>query len=170
MEKEEYFGFLQTWEQIMWLLFYVSFGISLLIFFFYKIKYVAANEPKKKYDLASESESKAYLRSQYVMAMALFFLANTTYSETVQLSFIWIFIRGFISFCLATLYGYIAFLIFKYYYPKSLNKKLQVLRYTPRINPKTGNRMKLLSEDEEDAYLDEGMQAEENVFSIDYDV
>jgi hypothetical protein len=30
--------------------------------------------------------------------------------------------------------------------------------------------MKLLSEDEEDSYLDEGMQAEENVFSIDYDV
>jgi len=30
--------------------------------------------------------------------------------------------------------------------------------------------MKLLSEEEEDAYLDEGMQAEENVFSVDYDV
>ena len=27
-----------------------------------------------------------------------------------------------------------------------------------------------MSEDEEDVYLDEGMQAEENVFSIDYDV
>ena len=31
-------------------------------------------------------------------------------------------------------------------------------------------RLVLLSEDEEDAYLDEGMQAEENVFSVDYDV
>ena len=30
--------------------------------------------------------------------------------------------------------------------------------------------MKLLSEEEEDAYLDEGMQAEENVFSVDYDI
>ena len=30
--------------------------------------------------------------------------------------------------------------------------------------------MKLLSEEEEDVYLDEGMQAEENVFSVDYDV
>jgi len=30
--------------------------------------------------------------------------------------------------------------------------------------------MKLLSEEEEDAYLDEGMQAEEDVFSVDYDV
>jgi hypothetical protein len=30
--------------------------------------------------------------------------------------------------------------------------------------------MKLLSEEEEDAYLDEGMIAEENLFSMDYDV
>jgi DNA-directed RNA polymerase subunit RPC12/RpoP len=30
--------------------------------------------------------------------------------------------------------------------------------------------MKLLGEKEEDTYLDEGMQAEENVFSVDYDV
>ena len=30
--------------------------------------------------------------------------------------------------------------------------------------------MKLLSEEEEDVHLDEGMQAEENVFSVDYDV
>ena len=40
----------------------------------------------------------------------------------------------------------------------------------PRINPKTGNKMRLLSEEEEDVHLDEGMQAEEDVFSVDYDV
>ena len=34
----------------------------------------------------------------------------------------------------------------------------------------TRPQAELLSEEEEDAYLDEGMQAEENVFSIDYDV
>jgi hypothetical protein len=40
----------------------------------------------------------------------------------------------------------------------------------PRINPKSGNKMRLLSEDEEDVHLDQSMQAEEDVFSIDYDV
>ena len=40
----------------------------------------------------------------------------------------------------------------------------------PRVNPKTGNKMRLLSETEEDVHLDEGMQAEEEVFSVDYDV
>ena len=47
---------------------------------------------------------------------------------------------------------------------------MKKLRYKPRINKKNGNVMKLLSEDEEDVHLDEGMQAEENVFSVDYDV
>jgi DNA-directed RNA polymerase subunit RPC12/RpoP len=60
--------------------------------------------------------------------------------------------------------------LLKFYYPFFIEKRLKVLRYRPRISPKTGKAMKLLSEDEEDAYLDEGMQAEENVFSIDYDV
>jgi uncharacterized ferredoxin-like protein len=40
----------------------------------------------------------------------------------------------------------------------------------PRVNPKTGNKMRLLAEHEEDVHLDAGMKAEEDVFSIDYDV
>ena len=60
--------------------------------------------------------------------------------------------------------------ILKFYYPFYVEKRLKKLRFTPRVSPKTGKAMKLLSEDEEDVYLDEGMQAEENVFSVDYDV
>lgn len=55
-------------------------------------------------------------------------------------------------------------------FPTTLENKMKKWRYKPRINPKTGNVMKLLSEEEEDVHLDEGMQAEENVFSVDYDV
>jgi hypothetical protein len=40
----------------------------------------------------------------------------------------------------------------------------------PRVNPNTGNKMRLLAEHEEDVHLDAGMKAEEDVFSIDYDV
>ncbi|MEL7146442.1 MAG: hypothetical protein AAFO69_08750, partial [Bacteroidota bacterium] len=50
-----------------------------------------------------------------------------------------------------------------------IEKRLKKLRYTPRISP-DGRKMKLLSEEEEDVYLDEGMQAEEDAFSVDYDV
>jgi DNA-directed RNA polymerase subunit RPC12/RpoP len=71
---------------------------------------------------------------------------------------------------LAIILGTIAYYTLKFYYPNYMNKRLKNLRYKPRISPKTGKPMKLLTEEEEDVYLDEGMQAEEDVFSIDYDV
>lgn len=125
---------------------------------------------KEKFDLASEKESKKLLSGHIFMAIALFLFCSTLEYETMKLDPIWFFIRLFVSLCIGVLYGYIAQLIIKFYYPGVLEKKLKRLRYTPRINPENGNKMKLLSEAEEDAYLDEGMQAEENVFSVDYDV
>lgn len=170
LETQAYFDFLDTWANIMWILFFVAVGASILIFFLYKIKYWSTSDLKEKFDLASQSETGMLQTSQYVLALGIFFIINTQKTETVQLSLVWFFIRVFIGLSLGTLHAYIMYLIFKYWYPGPLNKKLQKLRYTPRINPKTGNKMKLLSEDEEDAFLDEGMQAEENVFSVDYDV
>jgi hypothetical protein len=83
---------------------------------------------------------------------------------------LWFFVRVFFGIATATLIGYVAALIIEFYYPTKLNYKLRKLRYTARINPKNGHRMRLLSEDEEDVHLNEGMQAEEDIFSIDYDV
>jgi hypothetical protein len=83
---------------------------------------------------------------------------------------VWFYVRLFISFAGGTLVGYVAFLILEYYYPTRLDKKLRKWRYMPRVNPKTGNKMRLLAEHEEDVHLDEGMKAEEDVFSVDYDV
>ena len=170
MEQQAYVEFLGTWALIMWGLVALSLFVSLFLFLSYKIRYGSQKTLKDKFDLASENEIKIYLRCNFVLAAAIFFFTNTASADTVALSMVWFFIRIFIAICFATLYGYVAYLVFSYYYPKKLHKKLRNLRYTPRVNEKTGNKMKLLSEEEEDAYLDEGMQAEENVFSVDYDV
>jgi Ca2+/Na+ antiporter len=154
----------------MWYAFLVAAGISVLVILIYQIRFMSRDGYKAKFDFASRNEIKSYLRANYILAVGIFFFLNTVYDETVALSEIWLFIRIFVSMCIGTLHIYIAYLVFKYYYPGPLNKKLKRLRYTPRVNPKTGNKMKLLSEEEEDAYLDEGMQAEEDVFSVDYDV
>jgi hypothetical protein len=83
---------------------------------------------------------------------------------------VWFYVRLFMSFAGGTLVGYVAYLILEYYYPSRLDKRLKKWRYMPRVNPKTGNKMRLLAEHEEDVHLDEGMRAEEDVFSVDYDV
>ena len=126
---------------------------------------------KAKHEIASEFEIKVLRFSQIMVAMSIFCLVNVLQEEIVERAPMpWFAIRAFMGICFGTLYGYVAHLIFTYYYPGRISSRLEKLRYTPRINPTTGNKMKLLSEEEEDAYLDEGQQAEENVFSVDYDV
>lgn len=167
---ETYEEFLASWERIVFIVSLVTLALSVAILLLYYIKYKTTSDLKDKYDMASASEARILLSSQYVLALTIFLFLNTLQTETVEQHTIWFYIRIFIGFAIGFLHGYIMHLVFNYYYPKPLQKRLERLRYTPRINPKTGNRMQLLSEDEEDAFLDEGMQAEENVFSVDYDV
>src|SRR6185503_14314366 len=91
-------------------------------------------------------------------------------SNIQKLSTLWIFVLGFTTFAMGMIVALIIQNMLKFYYPFFIEKRLKALRYKPRVSPKTGKAMKLLGESEEDAYLDEGMQAEENVFSVDYDV
>lgn len=170
MNNDFYLDFLAKWQQIVSILVFVVLGIGILNYVFYKITLMSKKTYKEKFDLASEKETKKLLSGHILIAIALFLFCNTLEYETMKLDGLWFFIRLFVSMCIGVLYGYIAQLILKFYYPGILEKKLKKLRYTPRINPENGNKMKLLSESEEDAYLDEGMQAEENVFSVDYDV
>ncbi len=170
MNNDFYLDFLAKWQQIVYILVFVTLGIGVVNYIFYKVSFMTKSTYKEKFDLASEKESKRLLTGHIFVAIALFLFCNTLEYETMKLDGLWFFIRLFVSLCIGVLYGYIAQLIIKFYYPGVLEKKLKKLRYTPRINPENGNKMKLLSEAEEDAYLDEGMQAEENVFSVDYDV
>jgi hypothetical protein len=82
---------------------------------------------------------------------------------------VWFFVRLFISIAGGTLVAYVAFLILEYYYPTILNRKLKKWRYMPRIG-KSGVKLRLLGEEEEDVHWEEGMLAEESAFSLDYDV
>ncbi|HYC85463.1 MAG TPA: hypothetical protein VEB86_09585, partial [Chryseosolibacter sp.] len=126
--------------------------------------------PKKKFDYASRREIKNLELMFICFAIGIAMLINRYGMDRVEEMGVWFFVRLFISIAGGTLVGYIAFLILEYYYPTQLDKKLRAWRYAPRVNPKTGNKMRLLAEHEEDVHLEAGMKAEEDVFSIDYDV
>ena len=166
----QYFELLGQWQDFIIYPAIGSIAIGILVYILYKIKFSSLKTFKEKFDFASQFESKKLFQVHVAIAIALFFFVNWLKADVVVVNPVWFAIRAFIGICVGVLYGYIALLLLKYYYPKPLHKKLKKLRYTPRTNPKTGNKMKLLSEEEEDVYLDEGKQAEENVFSVDYDV
>ena len=142
-------------------------GVAILVVIGYVIRLSGLTDPKKKYDFINRNEINTLMASCVLLIIAAAFYANSFIQE---LGIVWLFVRAFVTISMGLMIGLVAQNLLKFYYPFYIEKRLKKLRYKPRISPKTGKPMKLLSEDEEDVYLDEGMQAEENIFSIDYDV
>lgn len=165
-----YFDFLVEWQKVAFVLIFVALGAGLLVYILYQVKILSLKTHKLKYDYVVAHEVRRYWIMHLFFTAALFFFINYLEFRTVAYDPLWFVIRMFVGGAIGVLYGYIVRLLLKYYWPGPMHKKLRRLRYTPRVNPATGNKMKLLSEAEEDAYLDEGKQAEESVFSVDYDV
>lgn len=155
---------LATWGQLGA---YVLFGIGLLIFAYHLIRIVFAGEPKDKYDYIIRHEINYLWYSSLLILIGAVLYFNSHVVETEITSFV---IKLLAAAMIATLIGVVIVNMLKFYYPFYMEKRLKKLRYTPRVSPKSGNLMKLLSEEDEDVYLNEGMQAEEHIFSVDYDV
>ncbi len=162
-------AFLSLWHDIMLMGSVLMVALSLIIFLIYQIKVSLIKDLKDRYEYINQAEIKWYKVVFMLLGFSAAFAINLYGKDSMTSTSVAFFVRLFFSISGATLIGYVASLILEYYYPTRLNLKLRRLRYTPRISS-TGSRMKLLTEDEEDVHLDEGMQAEENIFSIDYDV
>jgi len=162
--------FLVVWHDVMLVLSIVMFTAGIIVYLVYKLKVSLITDFKEKHDYISANEIKWLKIVFYSFGIGVAMLVNMYGAGKVTDMGVWFFVRVFMSLAGATLVGYVASLILEYYYPTKLNKKLKRWRYKPRTNPKNGNKMRLLSESEEDVHLDEGMQAEEDLFSIDYDV
>ena len=158
---------LEGWNQMA---IYITLGlavISVLMILGYWIKLSATKDFKAKYDYINANEINLLWYASIVMLAAIAVIVNTISNE---LTMIMIGVRAFVTVMMAMIVGVIVQNLLKFYYPFYVEKRLKKLRYMPRISPKNGKKMKLLSEVEEDVFLDEGMQAEENIYSVDYDV
>jgi hypothetical protein len=158
---------LETWNKWGQMIAYVLIGVAVLILLYHFIMLLFIRDYKKRYDFINRHEISNLWYAAVVLIFAIGIFINTLRSEG---ELIWVLVSVFVSIMMGLIVGVIISNILKFYYPFYVEKRLKRLRYTPRISAKSGKPMKLLSEEEEDVYLDEGMQAEENVFSVDYDV
>ena len=163
----EYTVSLESWNYWAQNICYGTGAIAILILLVHVLRLAVTKDAKTKYDYINASEISLlwYVAILIIISVALY--VNTFSTE---LTVLLIFVRSFVTIMMSLIVGVIVQNSLKFYYPFYVEKRLKKLRYQPRISPKTGKAMKLLSEEEEDVYLDEGMQAEENVYSIDYDV
>ncbi len=164
--------FLQAWYNVMIVGGIILIALGVIIYLLHNLRVALIKDFKAKYDYINSQEVKWYQWSFYCFGAAIGLFINLYGSGERVLNTVgvWFFVRIFFGFAGAVLIGYVAKLVLQYYYPTKLNSKLKKWRYMPRHNPKTGNRMRLLTEEEEDVHLDEGRQSEEDIFSIDYDV
>ena len=170
MENSSSTPFLNFWHAAMLVGAGIMFLAGIAVYIVHKVRVASIRDYKAKYDFINTKEIKNYKGVFFCFALAAMMLVNLYGMNKISEMGVWFFVRLFISVAGGTLVGYVSYLILDYYYPTVLSKKLRKWRYMPRINPSTGSQMRLLSEEEEDVHLEEGMQAEENVFSIDYDV
>jgi hypothetical protein len=162
--------FLDLWNEYMTMGAIVTAAIGLFIFLFHEIRQALIKDYKTKYDYINRNEIKTFWYSVVLYGVAILMYLNTLAADKVAVGgTFWFFARVFASICVATIFGVIFYNILKVYYPTYVEKKLEALRHKPRVSP-AGNKMRLLSEAEEDVHLDEGMQAEEEAHAVDYDV
>lgn len=164
--------FLKVFYTVIVIAAIIAFAAGVLIYLIHNLRVSLIKEYKLKYDYINNHEVLWYKWVFYCFGATIGLLINLYGSTDRVLSEVgvWFFVRLFFGVAGGTLVAYVSKLVLQYYYPTKLNNKLKKWRYVPRVNPKTGNRMRLLTEEEEDVHLDEGRQSEESIFSIDYDV
>ncbi|MEQ9437957.1 MAG: hypothetical protein RIG62_02875 [Cyclobacteriaceae bacterium] len=158
-------SFLAIFRQVLFYGTFVCIGVGILILLYLFAKLVTTKDYKAKYDFINQNEKKLLWYGSIA-----FISAGACYVTSILATeWMFVFVGLFVSIMFGLIIGVVLFNYLEYYYPTFIEERLHKLRYKPRFS-KAGNEMKLLSEEEEDVYLDEGQQAEENIFSVDYDV
>ncbi|HYG20041.1 MAG TPA: hypothetical protein VD816_13980 [Ohtaekwangia sp.] len=163
-------SFLDSWDQYMYIAAAGFVGVGILILLYHEFKVFQIKDYKEKYDYVNLHEIRYFWYAIMALIIAATFFANTIATGTIQHeSMRWFYVRIFISVSFAVIAYFVFFSLVRIYYPRQLEKRLKKLRNTPRISP-AGNPMRKLTESEEDHHLEAGMQKDEEVHAIDYDV
>ncbi len=166
----KYVSFLGTWNEWITIISLVFVGITALLTVYYFIRMLSIRNPKEKHDFINLNEINLFWYSMLSLSIAGGLYLNTVGTSTVQEEVIWFFVRLFVTASFTTIFALIFNSLIKVYYPFQVNKRLNTLRHQVRINPNNGNKMKLISEEEEDKYMTDEMIDEEARFFVDYDV
>ncbi|MBM3178462.1 MAG: hypothetical protein FJZ78_10705 [Bacteroidetes bacterium] len=164
--------FLQYFYQIVILVSAIASVAGLAVYIFFRARVSGIAGYKEKHDFLANNYYRYLKLTWFFIGLAACCAVNLYEMNNPALSSVglWFFVRIFFGLAAGTLIVYVSFLVINYYSPGVLNRELKKWRFMPRINPTTGNTMRLLSENEEDVHLDMGMISEENIFSVDYDV
>lgn len=165
--------FFESWDQYMTFGAYISLAVAIFILLYHEFKIFQIKDYKEKYDYVNQNEIRFFWYAVLAVIFMIGFIGNRIGTEEIIVSkrMMWFYVRLFMTMSFIVIGYFVFYSMVRIYYPRSVEKRLKKLRNTPRISP-DGNQMRKLSEEEEDAHLEESQIAEENsdVHSVDYDV
>lgn len=164
------YEFLNAWNGYMLQGTVVCIGLGFLILLYHEFRIFMIKNLKEKYDYVNLHEIRYFWFAVIAFIAAGFLFFNTMFSEMIHdKGMTWFYVRLFITVSFAIISYFIFFSVIRIYYPRSVERRLRKIRNKPRKSPE-GNIMRKLSEEEEDAHLEESMIHEEQFHSVDYDV
>ncbi len=166
----KYVSFLDTWNGWINIIALVFVGIAAILSLYYLVRLLAISDPKRKHDFINNNEINMFWYSMLNLTIAGGLYLNTVANTYVQEEVMHFIVRLFITASFTTIFALIFNSLIKVYYPFKVNRRLNQLRHKIRVNPNNGNKMKLLSEEEEDKHMTDEMIEEEARASVDFDV
>ncbi len=168
--NQSYVDFLSVWNVWITRISMVIIVVGVLISLYYFFKRATTSDPKAKHDYINDNEIDMFWYSMLTITIGVGLWINVAFPESVKEAMIFLFVRLFVTASFTTIFALIFNSLIKVYYPFYVEKRLNKLRHKPRINPNNGNKMKLISEEEEDEYLTDEQIEEEAMHAVDYDV
>jgi hypothetical protein len=163
-------AFLESWNTFMFEGSIALIILGFLILLYHEVRLSMIKDYKEKYDYVNLNEIRFFWYAVMTFIAAAFLFTNTFASDLIDKSgMIWFYVRLFITISFTVIGYFIAFSMIRIYYPSYVEKRLNKLRNKPRISP-DGNAMRKLSEEEEDAHMEQSQIDEEMYHAVDYDV
>lgn len=163
-------SFINYWQQIVTIWAEIAVAAAVLILIYYLLRRSLISKRTVKYEFMSANEIRFYWYAALALSVGLTFYlnglivgVNSTNSQFILA------IKTFLSIAIGSGVGYFFNTYLHVYYPFKLEKKLHKIRFNPRKSP-DGNKMKLLTEDEEDVHMTQEMIHHEKISAYEYDV
>jgi hypothetical protein len=145
--------------------------IAITIFIFYIIGLFLSNKRTNIYEYVSSREISAFLNVMIFVSLSLTLYVNSLFiGEFKTINNAELIVQSISSMIIGVIFWYVTYVIIKIYYPYILSKHLASIRFKSMHSKSTGNKMRLLNEDEEDVHLTKEQIEHEEIFAFDYDV
>ncbi len=169
--KKDFEIFIHHWHEIVLIWAEITLLASVVVFFYYHLLLVFRRKPTRKHEFMEKNEIKYYwlTTAGLIVSFSLFLNSVIVRENVTSTSFI-LTVKTFVTIGVGFMLAYFANIYLHVYYPFRLEKKLHRLRFKRRVSPVTGNKMRMLTEEEEDVHLTKDMIEHEKINAYEYDV